>query len=203
MSKKRKVLSKETVGELMTLDFITLHESFTVKQALDHVKKHAKEMKNIHYLYVSQHDHTLTGTLSLRELLGADENLMIKQIMTHDIHRLLIDLDQEEAAKVFRDTDLVSIPVVDIKGKLIGVVHVEDILDVMQEEATEDFQKMAPVSLLEDGLKKRKYVYPISKTDWMACCTCLYECIFRCRDCSFRRRHRIQYCPRVLFTTTC
>lgn len=153
MSKKRKVLSKETVGELMTLDFITLHESFTVKQALDHVKKHAKEMKNIHYLYVSQHDHTLTGTLSLRELLGADENLMIKQIMTHDIHRLLIDLDQEEAAKVFRDTDLVSIPVVDIKGKLIGVVHVEDILDVMQEEATEDFQKMAPVSLLEDGLK--------------------------------------------------
>lgn len=87
------------------------------------------------------------------ELLAAHGGAELRDIMKTDLHTLPVDLDQEIAAERFQDTDLVSMPVINQKEQLLGVVHVEDILDVIEEEVTEDFQKMAPVSTLKEGIR--------------------------------------------------
>ncbi|HEY4600259.1 MAG TPA: magnesium transporter [Cerasibacillus sp.] len=147
------VFIKDSVGHLMTQAFITLHESFTVDQAITHVRKYVRDKENIHYLYITMHDNTLTGVLSLRELLAAHGGAELRDIMKTELYTLPAHLDQEIAAEHFQDTDLVSMPVINQKEQLLGVVHVEDMLDVIEEEVTEDFQKMAPVSALEEGIK--------------------------------------------------
>ncbi|GEN30038.1 magnesium transporter [Cerasibacillus quisquiliarum] len=86
-------------------------------------------------------------------MLAAHGGAELRDIMKTDLHTLPVDLDQEIAAERFQDTDLVSMPVINQKEQLLGVVHVEDILDVIEEEVTEDFQKMAPVSTLEEGIR--------------------------------------------------
>src|SRR5699024_2641126 len=106
--------------------------------------------------YIVDENKKLTGVLSIRELLASNGETLISEIMKKDITVFSPNLDQEEAAKIFRDTDLVSIPVVNGSNQVTGVVHVEDILDVMQEETTEDIHKMASVTTsppaLEGGL---------------------------------------------------
>ncbi len=147
------VFKKETAGKLMKTEFIAVQELNTVDEALTYVRENVKNKRNIHYLYIVDHNHKLKGALSIRELLSASGNQPITNIMVTKVTSLSTDLDQEKAAEVFRDSDLVTIPVVNSQQRLVGVVHVEDILDVMQQEATEDFHKMAPVSSLEASLK--------------------------------------------------
>ncbi len=148
------VFEAETTGSLMKKDFIVIKDSSTIEEAILHLRNHVKNKKNIHYLYMINHDDKLTGALSIRELLGAKDDRSITDVMVTKIVSFGTDEDQEEAAKVFRDTDLVSIPVVNKEQQIVGIVHVEDILDVMQYEATEDFHKMASVSTadLEAGI---------------------------------------------------
>lgn len=144
---------KETTGSLMTNEFIVIHETNTVEEAILYLRKNVKGKKNIHYVYITDKNGALTGVLSIRELLSADGVELIANIMMKNMISFPMNKDQEEAAEIFRDTDLVSIPVVNELNQLVGVVHVEEILDVMQQEATEDFHKMAPVSKeLDAGL---------------------------------------------------
>src|SRR5699024_6654930 len=152
---KNNVLSfkQETAGKLMKREFVALRESFTVNEAIAHLRANVKGKTNIHYLYIVSEDHTLKGALSIRELLSADSDEQITNIMVTDVTSLPMNVDQEKVATIFQNTDLVSIPVVNQTCQLIGVVHVEDILDVIQDEVTEDFHKMAPVSTLEGGLQ--------------------------------------------------
>jgi len=145
------VIEKETTGSLMKREFISIKDSFTVTEAMAHIRKEMKGKNNIHYVYITDDADKLTGTLSIREMLSASDDQLIIDIMIRDIVTFPLDMDQEEAAKIFQDTDLVSIPVVKRNNQLIGVVHVEDILDVIEKEATEDFHKMAPVSKDLDG----------------------------------------------------
>ncbi len=147
------VFKNDTVGKLMKPEFIAIQELNTVDEALLYVRENVQNKKNIHYLYIIGRDQKLKGALSIRELLSASGNQQITNIMVSNVISLSTDIDQEKAAKIFRDSDLVSIPVVNRLQQLVGVVHVEDILDVMQQEATEDFHKMAPVSSLEASLK--------------------------------------------------
>lgn len=151
--KNNEVFKEETTGSLMKKEFIAINESFTVEQAVLYLRENVKDKKNIHYVYMIDQNDKLTGVLSIRELLSADGSYLISEVMVSKIISFKTDKDQEQAAKIFRDTDLVSIPVVNRDQQLVGVVHIEDILDVMQQEATEDFHKMAPVSTnLEGGL---------------------------------------------------
>lgn len=150
---KKGMYKKETTGSLMKKEFIAVKSSSTVEEAVLYIRENAKNKKNIHYVYIINQNDELIGVLSIRELLSADGISPITDVMISNITSFHTDIDQELAAKVFRDTDLVSIPVVNQHKQLIGVIHVEDILDVMQQEATEDFHKMAPVSKdLEGGL---------------------------------------------------
>src|SRR5699024_9455115 len=133
---------QETTGSLMKDNFITIKMHFTVGEAIRYLRNNVQYKTKIHYVYINDYDEELIGAVYLRELLSAHS---VATIMETDLVTFPLDTDQEVAAQVFRDTDLVSIPVVNNHNQLIGVVHVDDILDVMQDEATEDFHKMAPV----------------------------------------------------------
>lgn len=104
-------------------------------------------------MYIINQFYHFKRALSIRELLSAAGNELIRDIKVSDVTSLSTGVDQEKAANIFRDSDLVTIPAVNQQNQLVGVVHVEDILDVMQKEATEDFHKMAPVTSLETSLK--------------------------------------------------
>lgn len=132
----------ETTGTLMKKGYIALQESYTVEEAILHLRQNVQGKTNIHYLYIVNQQHQLTGVLSIRELLGASGEQKITEVMIRDIISFPTDLDQEEAAQIFREKDLVSIPVVNKKQVLIGIIHVEDILDVVWQEADEDIEKL-------------------------------------------------------------
>lgn len=151
-----KVFKEETTGSLMKKEFIAIKESETIEQAVKYLRENVKDKTNIHYIYIVDDNNLLRGALSIRELLSASGNQQVSTIMVSKITSFSTEVDQEQAAEVFRDIDLVSIPVLNQYKQLVGVVHVEDILDVMQQEATEDFHKMASVTTsspkLEGGL---------------------------------------------------
>lgn len=147
----QELYEKETTGSLMTNELIAVQETVMVEEAIAYLRGSVKDKKNIHYVYVLDENEHLVGALSIRELLSADVEQRISSIMVSNIVSFRTDEDQEKAAAVFRHTDLVSIPVVAGRNQLVGVVHVEDILDVMEQEATEDFHKMAPVAKDLDG----------------------------------------------------
>src|SRR5699024_1257981 len=143
--KQNGMIKAETAGSIMVKAYITVEDDGKVKDAIDHLRDTVGAMKNIHYVYIINELKHVVGVLSIRELLSAHDDLNIKDVMITDVVTLPKNVDQEEAAQIFRDTDLVSIPVVNRKSEIIGVVHVEDILDVMEFEATEDIHKMGSV----------------------------------------------------------
>src|SRR5690606_37871020 len=122
--------------------YVALQESCTVEQAILHLRELVQGKRNIHYVYMVDVDQQLTGVLSVRELLAASDTEGLADIMKKDLVYFPADLDQEEAAKVFRDKDLVSIPVVNKWKQLMGIIHVEDIIDVIHQEADEDIGKL-------------------------------------------------------------
>lgn len=136
------VYEKETTGTLMKKGYIALHEQYSVAEAIHHLRRNVQGKTNIHYLYIINDTNELTGVLSIRELLGANSVKKVSEIMMTNIISLPTDLDQEKAAQIFRESDLVSIPVVNDTNELIGIVHVEDILDVVWQEADEDIGKL-------------------------------------------------------------
>lgn len=147
---------KETTGRLMDRNCLALNHSLTIEQAVRYVRDNVENKTNIHYVYVIDDNKILQGVLSLRELLASSGELPVSAVMTKKVVSLPTNMDQEKAALVFQDTDFVSIPVVNEFDQLVGVLHVEDMLDVMEQEATEDFHKMAPVSSLDVSLKDAK-----------------------------------------------
>ncbi len=139
-----------SVGALMTDEYISISEHATVDEAIKELRTKVRGKASIHYLFVVDNEGRLAGALSLRELLGAEGTLEINDIMKVKIIHLDINTDQEYAAKIFQDTDLVTVPVIDSNGHMLGVVHVDTMMDVMEQEATEDIHKMASISIDED-----------------------------------------------------
>lgn len=134
--------SPETAGHLMKGGYVALQDTLTVEQAIILLRDKVKGLKNIYYVYVINENEQLTGVLSVRELLAAPNNELLSAVMHSDLVYFYDDLDQEEAARIFRDRDLVSVPVLNDLQQLIGIVHVEDIIDVIHQEADEDIGKL-------------------------------------------------------------
>ncbi|RDW15975.1 magnesium transporter [Oceanobacillus chungangensis] len=137
---------EKTAGSIMTTEFVAVFKAQTAEQAMQHLKKEAKDAETIYYLYVLNDDKRLVGVLSLRDLIIADENTSIEEIMSEKIVAVSVGKDQEEVAQMFRDYDFLALPVVDFQDHLLGIITVDDILDVMEEEASEDYSKLAGVS---------------------------------------------------------
>lgn len=127
-----------TAGRIMTPELISLKEGFTITQALERIRRLANVTETIYYLYVTDNARRLTGTLSLRDLVTAQPQETIGEIMTREAVFVYTDTDQEEVARLIQRYDFLAVPVVDREQRLVGIVTVDDVIDIIQQETTED-----------------------------------------------------------------
>lgn len=137
---------EDTAGALMTTEYIELDVSDSVEQAMKKLLKQAVEAESIENLYVMDSKNTLVGTLSLREMILARKGQFIKDIMNSRIISVKSSMDQENVADIVKDYDFTSVPVVDKLGKMLGIITIDDIIDVIHEEASEDYSRLAAIS---------------------------------------------------------
>lgn len=128
----------DTAGRIMTPEYIALKEGMTVAAALDYIRSLAEVKETIYYLYTTDQARRLRGILSLRDLVVARPEQTIGEIMTRDVVALQTDADQEEVARVIQRYDFLAVPIVDREARLVGIVTVDDVIDVIEAEATED-----------------------------------------------------------------
>lgn len=141
---------EESAGRLMTTDFVDLKEDQTVDEALAHVRKTATDKETIYHLYVISRDRRLVGGLSLKQLMLAPGDKLVRDIMHPDVVRVSTDTDQEEVARVFEEYGFIAVPVVDREGRLVGIITHDDVLDVVREEDTEDIHIMGGLAAPEE-----------------------------------------------------
>lgn len=141
---------EDSAGSLMTPDYINLYKSHTVREALDHIKEVGLDSETIYTCYVIDRGRKLTGVVSLRALVIADDNLTIADIMHEDPLCVNVDDDQEVVSDLFNRYGYLAIPVVDNEDRLVGIITVDDILDVIEEETSEDIERMGGVISNDD-----------------------------------------------------
>lgn len=134
-----------SAGSIMTVEYVDLKENLTVSEALERVRKVGTDKETINTLYVLDRSRTLIGTLTLRGLLLADPDSTIGDIMQENVISINTLMDQEDVAKQFKKYDFTAMPVVDNENRLVGIITVDDIVDILEEEATEDIEKMAAI----------------------------------------------------------
>lgn len=139
-----------TAGRIMTPEYVSLKESLTVFEALERIRSLAKFTETIYYLYVIDAARHLTGIISLRDLVIAQPTEIVGNIMTRDAVFVQTDADQEEVARSIQRYDFLALPVVDREQRLVGIVTVDDVLDILEEEATEDIYTMGGVQSSPD-----------------------------------------------------
>lgn len=137
---------EKTAGSIMTTEFVSLIETQTVAETLAFMKEQAPDAETIYYTYVLDEQKRLVGVLSLRDLIISEADELIKHIMSENVLSVSVGKDQEEVAQTIRDYDLLAVPVVDFQNHLLGIITVDDIIDVMDEEASEDYSKFAAIS---------------------------------------------------------
>ncbi|WP_369684558.1 magnesium transporter [Rhodothermus marinus] len=141
---------EDSVGRLMTTEYVAVRPHWTVQQALDHIRRYGKDSETLNVIYVVDDNWRLLDDLRIRELLLADPDTKIEELMDGRFVALKATDDQETAVQVFRDYDRVALPVTDTEGVLLGIVTIDDVLDVAEEEATEDIQKIGGMEALEE-----------------------------------------------------
>lgn len=154
---------ENSAGSLMSLDFVELEANDTIFKALKKIKAQGKKAETISVCYVIDQHRKLVGTIALRAILFAKDDDVIADVMDIDIIYVETHDDQEEVAKVFSKYDMSVIPVVNDEQRLIGIVTVDDIIDVVQEEVTEDIQKMAAIIPVESSYMESS-IFQISKS---------------------------------------
>jgi len=137
---------EKTAGSIMTTEYVAIYQMQSVREAMKDLKKKAPDAETIYYLYVLDGDKRLVGVLSLRDLIVADEDERIEEVMSGNIVAVSVAKDQEEVAQMMMDYDFLALPVVDFQNHLLGIITVDDILDVVEEEAQEDYSKLAAMS---------------------------------------------------------
>lgn len=157
---KRKVINQllrypdNSAGSIMTIEYVDLRKEMTVGEAIKYIKHTGVDRETINTCYVIGKNRKLEGILSIRKLILSDDDVKIENIMHTDIIYTHTLEDQEEVANLFKKYDFTSLPVVDNENKLVGIITIDDIVDIIEEENTEDFQKMAAMSPSEEEYLK-------------------------------------------------
>ncbi|SDC79552.1 magnesium transporter [Terribacillus halophilus] len=141
----------KTAGSIMTTEFVSVSAADTVREAMLHLRAEAPDAETIYYTYVVDQDKKLVGVISLRNLIIAEKDWLISEVMSDRIVSVSVGDDQEHVAQMVRDYDFLALPVVDFQNHILGIITVDDILDVMEEEADEDYSRLAGVSDTERG----------------------------------------------------
>ncbi len=147
---------ENSAGSVMTIEMVELHDRLTVAEAIKSIRRTGVDKETIYTCYVIDDKRHLVGTIPLRRLLLNDEDTLITDIMSDDEQLIFVRTmdDQEEVAAVAKKYDLLSVPVTDKEDRLVGIITIDDIVDIIDEEATEDFEKMASLTPSEDEYLK-------------------------------------------------
>ncbi|MBD2346038.1 magnesium transporter [Anabaena subtropica] len=140
-----------TAGRIMTPEYLSIKENMTITQTLERIRSLADASELIYYIYVTDDARRLTGTFSLRNLITAQPEDIIGNIMTRDVVYVHTDTDQEEVARTIQRYDFLAVPVVDNEKRLVGIVTVDDVLDILQQETTEDIYKLGGLESAADN----------------------------------------------------
>lgn len=145
---------ENSAGSLMAIEYIHLKKGLTIKESINRIRKQKEDFVSYDSCYVTDNNRTLIGWISIKDLIINESSTLIDDIMQeckHPIHTLM---DQEEVVKIFQDYDYSTLPVVDNESRLVGVITIDDVIDIMEEEATEDMEKMAAIIPVEKSYDK-------------------------------------------------
>ena len=157
---------EDSAGILMYTDVFTLHEETKAKDAI-YALQDQEDAEMVFYLYTLDNDGRLTGVISLRDLVTTSGDTMLKDIMSKQIHVVRPETDQEEVARIVSQYNFLAVPVVDSDDRLLGIVTVEDVVDVIREEATEDFLQMVGAGKDREILLKSSWENARMRVPWL------------------------------------
>ncbi|HLG34578.1 MAG TPA: CBS domain-containing protein, partial [Bacteroidia bacterium] len=141
---------ENSIGRLMTPDFISVKEEWTVQQVLDYIRLHGKNSETLNMVYVTDHDGYLIDDIRVRQFLLAPLDHHVSELMDRKFFFLHAKDDQEVAVNIFKQSNRNALPVTDFNGLLLGIITVDDVIDVMEEEDTEDIHKFGGTQALEE-----------------------------------------------------
>lgn len=153
---------ENSAGSIMTIEFVQFHENMTVIKAMEQLKRTGLNKETIYTCYVVDARRNLIGVLPLRTLILADDDVLIRNLMEDDVICVSTLDDQEDIANIFKKYNLISLPVVDQEGRLVGIITVDDIVDVIEQENTEDIEKMSALLPSDDQYLKTS-VFSLAK----------------------------------------
>ncbi len=161
---------ENSAGALMTTDYAWLPANITVSEALDRLRLQAPERETIYYVYVLDDQRKLLGMVSLRDLILAPRQALIRDIMQKDVVTARVTDDREQVAQQMARYDFLAMPVVDSEGRLVGIITYDDVIDVVVQEATEDAQRMAGMGVMEENyLEVNPLKVFFKRFPWLAC----------------------------------
>ncbi len=160
--------SDNTAGSIMTTEYVALKPEMTVKDAFLHIRKAGLDSETVYTCYVKDEKRTLIGVVTIKDLLLSDEDEKIKNVMNENVIYVETLSDREEAAKLLDKYDFLALPVTDKEKRLVGIITVDDAIDVFMEEVEEDFSKMAAVMPIEDSyFKTSVFKHSLSRILWL------------------------------------
>ena len=159
---------ENSAGSIMTTEYVDLKKNMKVSQAIKEIRETVEEKENIYTCYVISEDRKLEGVVSLKELITSDDDVTIESIMNRNFVSAHANDDQEVVADVIKKYDLIILPVVDIENRLLGIITIDDIIDVIEQEDTEDFHRMAGISPVEETyLKTSAFTMARQRIMWL------------------------------------
>jgi len=165
---------ENSAGSLMATEYIHLKKGLTIKESIDRIRKQKDDFVTYESFFVTDSKRKLLGTVNVKDLLVNDMDTLIDDVMVESKHSINTMMDQEEVADIFRDYDYSSLPVVDSEERLVGVITIDDIVDIMEEEATEDMEKMAAIVPTEKPYLKLS-IWEIFKRPGISCIARPYD----------------------------
>ena len=136
---------EDSAGSIMTVEYVDLKENMTVSDAVDRIRKIGLDSETVNICYVVNAQRVLIGTVALRYLVILNPDAIIGEVMNDNVISINTLTDQEEAARIFQKYDFTAMPVVDNENRMVGIITIDDVVDIIQEEATEDIEKMAAI----------------------------------------------------------
>ncbi len=153
---------EDSAGSLMTIEFVDLKKEMTAREALEHIRQNGVDKETINTCYVISPQRMLEGVVSIRTLILSDPETKVEELMDINVKYIHTLDDQETSAYLFKKYDLLSMPVVDRENRLVGIITIDDIVDVIEQENTEDFHKMAAITPSEEEYLKTS-VFTLAK----------------------------------------
>ena len=135
-----------SAGSLMAMEYIHLKKGLTIEESIARIRKQKEDFVSYDSCFITDNSRTLLGYVTVKELIINEPDTLIDDIMEECEHVLTTQMDQEEVANIFQDYDYSTLPVVDSEGRLVGIITVDDVIDIMEAEATEDIEKMAAIT---------------------------------------------------------